>query len=507
MPASTNLSKAAALLVFLLIPACSGKGKGEDGSQDPTVEDIPAEEARDLPDQETMPDSPDDEPDGTDSVEADDLPEDAVDSTGDETGETPEPVVSIVCVDSIEDVYVTPDDLPPHDPSLRGEILRCSRESALTADQVTARIASAGITGVAAATGIETVLIAYRTERMGDLGGVGTARVYIPFISRPGPAPMVVSNHGTVGLADSCAPSRNGTFSDDITLPFAGTGYVVVAPDYAGLGNEGIQGYFRNDDTAHSVLDAARAARNLLNPESMSDDIVIVGHSQGGGASLATQALAGSYGSGGTVRAVVACAPGWSYEELDPAAFQFPDIIPSTAIILMTLYADAANGIGLDHAADFFDPSKRGDIENAVSTMCLVELTLWTTLNAPTLGSLLDETFYRTAYDCMTGGACTEPGAGYVDRMRSNLQPLDPSGAPVLFVQGLLDEIRAPDSARCMVEAMTAQGVPPRLCVDDGANHMNIARRNMAFILQWTDAVLGGVEPPRCLNETLPACR
>jgi len=497
----------AAALAFSLLPACGGKGGGGDGGLDPVTEDVPGEETIDLQDEEALPDGPEDPPEAPDAVDAADAPEDGSDAAEDETGEAPEPVVSIVCADSIEEVYVTPADLPPHDPSLRGEIVRCSRESALTADQVSERIASAGIVGLSAATGIETVLIAYRTQRMGDLGGVGTARVYIPFVSRPGPAPIAVANHGSVGLADSCAPSRNATFSDDLSLPFAGTGTVVVAPDYAGLGNEGIQGYFRNDDTAHSVLDAARAARNLLNPESLSDDVIIIGHSQGGGASLATQALAGGYGSGGRVRAVVVCAPGWSYEELDPAAFQFPDIIPSTAIILMTLYADAANGIGLDHATDFFDPSKRDAIENAVSTMCLVELTLWTTLNAPTLGSLLDDAFYQSAHDCMTGGACVEPGAGYVDRMRSNLQPLDPAGAPVLFVQGLLDEIRAPDSARCMVEAMTAQGVPPQLCVDEGANHMNIARRNMAFILQWTDAVLGGADLPRCLNETLPACR
>src|SRR6185369_2556209 len=90
-------------------------------------------------------------------------------------------------------------------------------------------------------------------------------------------------------------------------LLFATRGKVAVATDYAGLSTEGVQGYLDNKDTAYSLLDSGRALRKLLGDGATTDRTIALGHSQGGGAVLAAQALAKSYGP--TLTAVAAFAP------------------------------------------------------------------------------------------------------------------------------------------------------------------------------------------------------
>src|SRR5438105_3942472 len=78
------------------------------------------------------------------------------------------------------------------------------------------------------------------------------------------PLPVIVGAHPTVGMGDSCAPSRDPAQLRDVALPWAASGYAVIAPDYAGFGNEGVEGYLNNRDQAHALLDGARALRKLL---------------------------------------------------------------------------------------------------------------------------------------------------------------------------------------------------------------------------------------------------
>jgi hypothetical protein len=176
-------------------------------------------------------------------------------------------------------------------------------------------------------------------------------------------------------------------------------------------------------------------------------------------------------------------------------------------VTLMFLYADAANALGLDHATDFFHPDIRADVENAVSTMCVVGLAAWVATHCNRLDDMADPDMLQAVSDCLSGGACEEPAAGFVERSENNILSLPAGGPPVLVVQGLADDLATPERTSCIVDYMESQGVSPRICVDDEATHMNVVERNMSFVLQWLDAVLEGNELPRCPNETLPACR
>ncbi|HIH5534586.1 TPA: alpha/beta hydrolase family protein [Klebsiella oxytoca] len=102
-----------------------------------------------------------------------------------------------------------------------------------------------------------------------------TAAVFIPFGATPeGGWPVVVWAHGTVGVANHCAPSLNPRSDRDKQYlnTWLSLGYAVVAPDYAGLGSSGLHHYLNARGEAWSVLDSVRAAlkqfplKNELNP-------------------------------------------------------------------------------------------------------------------------------------------------------------------------------------------------------------------------------------------------
>ncbi|KAJ0120726.1 uncharacterized protein J7T55_015458 [Diaporthe amygdali] len=106
--------------------------------------------------------------------------------------------------------------------------------------------------------------------------------------------PMVAWAHGTSGGLSPCAPSNYRSLQYHFQVPFtlALQGYVVVAPDYAGLG----VGKLPNGDTighpwaawpaqANDIANAIKAARNAF-PQVLDANgpFVAMGHSQGAAA-------------------------------------------------------------------------------------------------------------------------------------------------------------------------------------------------------------------------------
>lgn len=102
--------------------------------------------------------------------------------------------------------------------------------------------------------------------------------------------PIVVWTHGTTGVADACAPSRNAlnTYVKGMIDGFLASGYVVVAPDYEGLGEptaDQLHPFLNVKSEAFSITDAVVATRNYLGAK-VSNQWMTVGHSQGGHAAL-----------------------------------------------------------------------------------------------------------------------------------------------------------------------------------------------------------------------------
>ena len=118
--------------------------------------------------------------------------------------------------------------------------------------------------------------------------------------------PIIAWAHGTVGIADVCAPSWQGRSQRDVEYlnAWLAQGYAVVASDYQGLGTPGVHPYLAVRPEAYSVLDSLRAA--LHEYPQLSNSVVIVGQSQGAQAAIAVAGLASEYAPEIVVRGTVA---------------------------------------------------------------------------------------------------------------------------------------------------------------------------------------------------------
>lgn len=158
----------------------------------------------------------------------------------------------------------------------------------------------------------ESLLMTYRMLGINGQEVMATSLLFTPKGTAPtGGWPIVVWAHGTTGVADVCAPSRNMLDEnvENMISQLLAQGYVVVAPDYEGLGEPGgteIHPFLNVKSEAFSITDAVVAARSYLGVKA-SNQWIAVGHSQGGQAALG----AAQYASRAklTYKGTVAVAP------------------------------------------------------------------------------------------------------------------------------------------------------------------------------------------------------
>lgn len=114
---------------------------------------------------------------------------------------------------------------------------------------------------------------------------------YSPRRLNGGKIPVVAWAHGTSGLFGNDGPSHLKGLSYQFAAPYilALAGYVVVGPDYAGLGvSKDARGspvnheFLSNPSHANDLFYSVQAAQEAFGQ--LSEQFVILGHSQGGGA-------------------------------------------------------------------------------------------------------------------------------------------------------------------------------------------------------------------------------
>jgi predicted esterase len=433
---------------------------------------------------------------------------------------TPAPDTSapaIPCTDTIAAVYTTPAGLPAMTMGARGTIVRCAPDMSLSVSDAAAAMSSEGVAGVTPTTGANLYRIEYRTYRDDGVPGASTARVYLPQAPRSWPLPVVAIAHPTEGLAPGCVPSASPTSLEDEALPWAASGFAVIASDYAGLGNEGVQGYLDNHDQAHSILDSARALRAMMGPGVFDDRVLLVGYSQGGGAVLASQGLAKSYGAGGNVVGVVVFAAEY-FARLNsvqyvttlgsPGNLTIAAGVTVPVVVATRDYAFAYNVLGADAGGATFPAASASGIEGALTSLCEVPFGGYIQGAAPHLGDIFDPTFRTSLLSCIDGDAgCSGVGSQFYQWMMNDLVPPDPGGAPVLYVQGLSDTVMPPNQeAACNIDSLQAAGVSVQVCTDAAAIHTDVVARNVPFALQWSESLLYGGGLPNCSAAGMPAC-
>ncbi|MFW1744844.1 serine aminopeptidase domain-containing protein [Acinetobacter guillouiae] len=173
----------------------------------------------------------------------------------------------------------------------------------------------------------ESVVMTYKMQGISGKETQATALVFTPKTVPPAEGwPIVVWAHGAVGVADNCAPSRNrlivGGFLPDVSThkmidSFVKDGYVVVAPDYEGLGEpsgQEIHPFLHVKSEAYSITDAVVATKSWLGNKA-SNKWAVVGVSQGGHAALGAAQYAARANM--DYKGVVAMAPANNLEMIE----------------------------------------------------------------------------------------------------------------------------------------------------------------------------------------------
>lgn len=131
--------------------------------------------------------------------------------------------------------------------------------------------------------------------RSGQVPVSGT--LYLPQGTPPaGGWPLAAWAHGTLGVADVCAPSwamhkpRDAAYINR----WLKAGFAVVASDYQGLGGPGPHPYLVWPAESRSVLDSARAAL-AARPGLIANAVIVTGQSQGSGPAIGSALIARAY--------------------------------------------------------------------------------------------------------------------------------------------------------------------------------------------------------------------
>jgi pimeloyl-ACP methyl ester carboxylesterase len=236
--------------------------------------------------------------------------------------------------------------------------------------------------------------------------------------------PVVSWAHGTSGIADSCAPSRDpqGPYTVYAARQFGAwlkAGYAIANTDYEGLGTPGVHPYIVGRSEGRGVVDIVRASRQL--DGRLARRYVIAGHSQGGHAALFAAALAPKRAPELRLRGVAAFAPASHLDLLSRAlpTFTSPSGLSGLAALILrgvsSVYPQIEpSQIASDRALALFPQ---------VDRVCVGELT------AP------------SAFGSIAPADLVRPGADLeaLHRLLAQQNPNLKIAAPILLAQGLSD--------------------------------------------------------------------
>jgi alpha-beta hydrolase superfamily lysophospholipase len=296
--------------------------------------------------------------------------------------------------------------------------------------------------------------------------------------------PVVLWAHGTTGVARKCGPSvlpEPFTAGALFVLPqVIDRGWALVAPDYPGLGAPGRHPYLVGVPAARSALDAVRAARRLPGVR-LSDETVVWGHSQGGGAALWVGEEGRAYAPDVPLAGVAALAPAGDVLGLARSLEKSPPGMLFASFVVRG-YSDAYPDVRF---GAYIRPAARTSVARVVGR-CLSE-----PATLASLPVLAGQTLF--ARDLASGPLEA--------RLRENV-PDRPTGLPTLLAQGLDDTIVLPSVQRAFVAKLCAAGQPVDFRTYAGRDHVALVRADSPLIpelLRWTSRRFRGVSaPPGC---------
>jgi alpha-beta hydrolase superfamily lysophospholipase len=307
--------------------------------------------------------------------------------------------------------------------------------------------------------------------------------------------------HGTLGGAQSCAPSipsspaRNlasyYTYTDpdfvDVGVPaltkFLKAGDVVTATDYQGLGAPGVHQYTVGRTEANNVIDSVKAAAQLPGVDP-GKRVVTLGWSQGGGAAIFTgQQSEAAYASPLKVIGIAALAPaannGPDLSEkvaLGPVDSSSPFVLGVQELNVIRGYAAAYPGLNV---ASMVTPAGMPALQ-ALNVECTIHL---------------QDTLQELGVDPRTFFTGPFPPA-WQARFNQNTAGLVTTVAPELTMQGTTDTVVNPNGTTQYVQRACTFKQPVQYTVYPGVNHQVIPFAAMNEYVPWIAARFAGRPAP-----------
>ena len=322
--------------------------------------------------------------------------------------------------------------------------------------------------------------ILYMSERGDGQPRAASGMLFIPTRrASGGDRPVVAWAHGTIGLGDTCAPSRiaNPTGNIPWVEGMLARGWVVAATDYAGLGTPGPSGYLIEAEEGRDVINSVRAAREA--PGSGAGDRWISwGHSQGGHSALAAGSLAAGYAPELDLLGVAAAAPAAELR------------------LLMDAEWNTANAwvIGSDVAGtwpDFYPELRRdqvlttnGEIHwQSMLEKCITQAAYTAIFRQDVLG----QDFFRVS-----------PGRvpAWQRRVAQNTPRPLPASLPLFLAQSTTDTVVLPGTTAALVANWCDAGTRISTTWIADTPHMTTAIVVAPSAVQWMDQVFAGRQVP-----------
>jgi alpha-beta hydrolase superfamily lysophospholipase len=294
------------------------------------------------------------------------------------------------------------------------------------------------------------------------------------------PRPVLAWGHGTIGVARGCAVSLLPDPSVALAKPMdriLDQGWVVVAPDYPGLGGPGAHPYLAGEVTGRSVVDGVRAAHALDTGMELDSRYVVWGESQGGHAALWTgQVAAEGYAPELTLLGVGAAAPATDLGPLMSAA-----LATTPGRLLTALAVDSWTTVYPELDFDATVRRRARSPIRAIGRRCL----------APSLFGVAAHAL-RLPRTILTVDIATDPA--WKRRVTENT-PTGAIGVPILLAQGADDPLVAPAvqaryvAARCAAaEEIDLRSYP--------SGHLDIMESAGPDLLAWTRRLFAGAAVP-----------
>jgi predicted esterase len=276
--------------------------------------------------------------------------------------------------------------------------------------------------------------------------------------------PVVTYAHGTTGIADQCAPSRDtgpssGADGSDLGIApllhgWIKDGFAVLRTDYEGLGGPGPHPYLIGRSEGYGVLDIVRAARQL--DPALSRQMIISGHSQGGHAALWAASLAAHYTPELHLRGTVAFAP-QSHTAEETSLLKSVSTAGLTPLAAMILRGVDIADPSL-HVSRLLTPAGAKLYPQTLS-QCLNKLSLTSSLGGLPLNQLV------------------QPSANLTPIL-AELARSDPDGlrikGPVLVEQGLADQTVFPALDQELTQSLIKAGDSVAYHTYPGATHGSV---------------------------------